>query len=91
MFKGAEALLFPPDRLKVATVQQIEQAHRLNHPMLTPVQIDRFVQSLREARSDPTFKKAIELATKGNNSVAKGILSFLKIQSCRIFAILGEC
>ena len=72
--KGTQALFFPSDPLQAATVQQIEEALQLKHPDLTPEQIDRFIQSLREARGDPTFDKALEEATNGNTRVAEGIL-----------------
>ncbi len=72
-FQGIRHTFFPGDPLAAATVQQIEQALRAKHPKLTPEQIERFMSSLQEARGDPTFKKAVEEAKKGNTRVAEGI------------------
>jgi tetratricopeptide (TPR) repeat protein len=72
-FKGVQALLFPPDLLGAATVEEIEAAVRAKSPKLTTTQIDQFIQSLRELRGDPSFKRAVEEARKGNTRVAEGI------------------
>src|SRR5262249_24591202 len=52
-FSGIQALAFPRDPLAAATVEQIEKAVRAKSPKLTGKQIDRFIDSLREARGDP--------------------------------------
>ena len=72
-FKGVEAIFFPSDPLQDVTVQQIEQVLSLKRPELTPEQIDRFISSLRAARGDATFEKAVEEAAKGNTRVAEGM------------------
>ena len=72
-FSGIQALVFPRDALAAATVEQIEKVLRAKSPQLTPTQIDRFVQSLREARGDPSFQHAVEEAQKGNTRIAEGI------------------
>jgi tetratricopeptide (TPR) repeat protein len=72
-FKGVQALLFPPDLLSAATVEQIEATLRLKSPKLTATQIDQFIQSLRELRGDPSFERAVDEAKKGNTRVAQGI------------------
>jgi pimeloyl-ACP methyl ester carboxylesterase len=51
VFKGVQALFFPPDVLGAATIEQIETAVRAKSPKLTATQIDRFIQSLRKGRS----------------------------------------
>ena len=61
------------DPLQTASVQQTEHALRLKHPELTPKQIERFMQVLRELRGDPSFENAVEQAEKGNLHVAQGI------------------
>jgi hypothetical protein len=71
--KGVQALLFPPDLLSAATVEQIETAVRAKSPRLTTAQIDQFIQSLRELRGDPSFRQAVEEARRGNTRVAEGI------------------
>jgi len=50
-FKGVQALLFPPDLLGAATVEEIEAAVRAKSPKLTATQIDQFIQSLRFAHT----------------------------------------
>jgi tetratricopeptide (TPR) repeat protein len=72
-FKGVQALLFPPDLLGAVTVEEIEAAIRAKSPKLTTTQIDQFIQSLRELRGDPSFRRAVEEAQKGNTRVAEGI------------------
>jgi len=72
-FKGLQAILFPPDLLGQATIEQIASALREKSPRLTPTQIDQFIQSLREARGDPSFERAVEEAKKGNTRIAEGI------------------
>src|SRR5262245_50148641 len=72
-YKGIQALLFPPDLLGTATVEQITGAIRAKSPNLAPTQIEQFIQSLREARGDPSFQRAVEEAKKGNTRVAEGI------------------
>ena len=73
LFKGLEAVFFPSDVLGAATVEQITSAIRAKSPNLTPTQIEQFIQSLREARGDPSFQRAVEEAKKGNTRVAEGI------------------
>ena len=72
-FKGIQATFLPPDPLKAASVQQIEQILRNNYPDATPEQIRQFLQALENSRSEPTFEKAVEEAEKGNIRVAQGI------------------
>ncbi|MEO1250492.1 MAG: hypothetical protein AAFW76_11760, partial [Pseudomonadota bacterium] len=72
-FTGVKQLAWPGDPLAAATVEQIEVALQLKHPELTPEQIDRIVESLREARGDPSFDEAVAEAEKGNTHVAEGI------------------
>ena len=72
-YKGVQALFFPPDVLGAATVEQIAGAIRAKSPNLTPIQIEQFIQSLRDARGDPSFARAVEEAKKGNTRVAEGI------------------
>jgi tetratricopeptide (TPR) repeat protein len=73
LFKGIEALFFPPDALGAASVQQITGAIRAKSPNLTPAQIEQFIGALREARGDPSFERAVEEAKRGNTRVAEGI------------------
>ena len=73
IFKGTEALFFPPDVLGKATVEQITGAIRAKSPNLAPTQIEQFIDALRDARGDPSFKRAVEEAKKGNTRVAEGI------------------
>ena len=73
LFKGIEALFFPPDALGAASVEQITGAIRAKSPNLTPTQIEQFIGALREARGDPSFERAVEEAKKGNTRVAEGI------------------
>ena len=72
-FTGVRQLIFPPDVLGTATVEQIEGALRDRSPPLTAAQIDQFLQSLRSLRGDPSFARAVEEARKGNTRVAEGI------------------
>ena len=71
--KGIQALFFPPDLLNAASVEQIENALRIKSPNLTSAQIEQFIKSLREARGDPSFDRAVEEANRGNTRVAEGI------------------
>jgi tetratricopeptide (TPR) repeat protein len=73
IFTGLRQLLFPPDILGTATVEQIESTLRNRSPPPTTAQIDQFVQSLRNLRGDPSFARAVEEARKGNTRVAEGI------------------
>ena len=73
LFKGTEALFFPPDVLGKATVEQITGVIRAQSPNLTPTQIEQFIGALREARGEPSFEHAVEEAKKGNTRVAQGI------------------
>ena len=73
LFTGFRQLIFPPDVLGTATVEQIEPALRDRSPPLTTAQIDQFLQSLRGLRGDPSFARAVEEARKGNTRVAEGI------------------
>ena len=73
VFKGVQALLFPRNLLNAASVEQIEDALRIKSANLTPLQIEQFIRSLREARGDPSFERAVEEAKKGNTRVAEGI------------------
>jgi pimeloyl-ACP methyl ester carboxylesterase len=70
-FKGLQAILFPPDLLGQATVEQIVGA--LREKKSTPTQIDQFIQALRDLRGDPSFRRAVEEAKKGNTRIAEGI------------------
>ena len=73
VFKGTQAVFFPPDALGMATVEQIEEVLQKKEPPLTAVQIDQFVQSLRKLRGDPSFERAVDEARKGNTRVRQGI------------------
>jgi tetratricopeptide (TPR) repeat protein len=73
-FKGVQALLFPPDLLSAASIEEITATLRVKSPRLTATQIDQFIQSLRELRGDPSFGQAVEEAKNGNTRVAEGIL-----------------
>ena len=73
LFTGVRQLLFPPDVLGTATVEQIETALRNRTPPLTPTQVDQFLRSLRGLRGEPSFAHAVEEARKGNTRVAEGI------------------
>jgi tetratricopeptide (TPR) repeat protein len=73
IFKGTQALFFPPDVLGATTVEQITSAIRTKSPNLTPAQIEQFIAALRDARGDPSFARAVEEAKKGNTRVAEGI------------------
>jgi tetratricopeptide (TPR) repeat protein len=73
LFKGTEALFFPPDVLGKASVEQITGAIRAKSPNLTPTQIEQFIGALREARGDPSFERAVEEAKKGHTRMAEGI------------------
>jgi tetratricopeptide (TPR) repeat protein len=65
--------LLARELLNAATVEQIETVLRAKSPKPTDTQIDRFMQSLRELRGDPSFVRAVEEAQKGNTHVAEGI------------------
>src|SRR5262249_39071919 len=73
LFKGTEALFFPPDVLGKASVEQITGVIRAQSPNLTPTQIEQFINALRQARNEPSFERAVEEAKKGNTRVAEGI------------------
>lgn len=73
LFKGVEAVFFPTDALGAASVEQITGAIRAKSPNLTPTQIERFIDALRQARGEPSFAHAVEEAKKGNTRVAEGI------------------
>jgi tetratricopeptide (TPR) repeat protein len=73
LFKGTEALFFPPDVLGKASVEQITAAILAKSPNRTPIQIEQFIDALRQARGDPSFERAVEEAKKGNTRVAEGI------------------
>ena len=45
IFKGIQALFFPPDLLNAASVEQIENALRIKSPNLTSAQIEQFIRS----------------------------------------------
>jgi pimeloyl-ACP methyl ester carboxylesterase len=47
LFKGTEAIFFPPDALGAATVEQITGAIRAKSPNLSPTQIEHFIESYR--------------------------------------------
>jgi len=68
------ALLFPPDLLSAATVEQIEAALRATSPKPTEAQVNHIIQTLRELRGEPPYEQAIEEAKKGNARVVEGIL-----------------
>jgi hypothetical protein len=65
--------LLARELLSAASIEQIETALRAKSPKSTETQIDRFIQSLRELRGDPSFARAVEEAQKGNTRVAEGI------------------
>jgi hypothetical protein len=73
ILSGAIVDLLARDLLGAASIEQIETAVRAKSPKLTAAQIDRFIQSLRELRGDPSFARAVEEARKGNTRVAEGI------------------
>jgi hypothetical protein len=73
LFTGVRQILFPPDVLGKASVDQIEMTLRERKPPLTTTQIDQFLESLRKLRGDPSFARAVEEARKGNTRVAEGI------------------
>ncbi|HZY59161.1 MAG TPA: hypothetical protein VFE56_05325 [Candidatus Binataceae bacterium] len=73
ILSGAILDLLAGEALGAATIEQIETAVRDKSPKLTAAQIDRFIQSLRELKSDPSFARAVEEAQKGNTRVAEGI------------------
>ena len=66
LFTGVRQILFPPDVLGKASVDQIEMTLRERKPPLTTTQIDQFLESLRKLRGDPSFARAVEEARKGN-------------------------
>jgi hypothetical protein len=61
------------ERLSTATIEEIEAVVRKKSPDLTTAQIDRFIQSLRDLKGDPSFARAVEEARNGNTRVAEGI------------------
>jgi tetratricopeptide (TPR) repeat protein len=73
LFKGTQGVFFPPDVLGTPTVAQITGAIRAKSPQVTSAQIEQFIDALRDARGDPSFKHAVEEAKKGNTRVAEGI------------------
>jgi len=73
LFKGIESLFFPLDVLSKASVEQITTVIRAKSPNLTAIQIEQFINALRQARGDPSFERAVEEAKKGNTRVAEGI------------------
>jgi tetratricopeptide (TPR) repeat protein len=73
LFKGTEALFFPPDVLGKASAEQIAGAIRAKSPFLTPIQIELVTNAIREARGDPSFERAVEEGKKGNTHVVEGI------------------
>jgi tetratricopeptide (TPR) repeat protein len=73
ILSGAILDLLAGEALGAATIEQIETAVRDKSPKLTAAQIDRFIQSLRELKGDPSFARAVEEAQKGNTRVAEGI------------------
>jgi tetratricopeptide (TPR) repeat protein len=62
-----------PDNLAKQILSGARTAVRAKSPKLTATQIDRFIQSLRELKGDPSFARAVEEAQKGNTRVAEGI------------------
>jgi tetratricopeptide (TPR) repeat protein len=73
ILSGAILDLLARESLDAATIERIEAAVRTKSPKLTATQIDRFIQSLRELKGDPSFARAVEEAQKGNARVAEGI------------------
>ena len=73
IFSGAILDLLARESLSAASIEQIETAVRAQSPKLTAAQIDRFIQSLRELKGDPSFARAVEEARNGNTRVAEGI------------------
>jgi tetratricopeptide (TPR) repeat protein len=61
------------ERLSTATLEEIEAVVRKKSSDLTAAQIDRFIQSLRDLKGDPSFARAVEAARNGNTRVAEGI------------------
>ncbi len=81
ILSGAILDLLARESLSAASIEQIETAVRAKSPKLTAAQIDRFIQSLRELKGDPSFARAVEEARNGNTRVAEGIwLQILKIE-----------
>jgi hypothetical protein len=70
---GAILDLLAREALGAASIEQIETAVRAKSPKLTAAQIDRFIQSLRDLKGDPSFARAVEEARNGNTHVAEGI------------------
>ncbi len=70
---GAILDLLAREALGAASIEQIETAVRAKSPKLTAAQIDRFIQSLRDLKGDPSFARAVEEARNGNTRVAEGI------------------
>jgi tetratricopeptide (TPR) repeat protein len=75
VFKGIEALFFPPDILSAATDDQIRGALRAKFPKLTPTQRELYINALRELQgeSEMSFERAVEETKKGNTRVSEGI------------------
>ena len=73
ILSGAILDLLARELLSAASIEQIETAVRAKSPKLTAAQIDRFIQSLRELKSDPSFARAVEEAQNGNTRVAEVI------------------
>ena len=75
LFKGTEALFFPPDVLGKASVEQITGAIKAKSPNLTPTQRELYINALRELEreGEPSFEHAVEEAKKGNTRVSEGI------------------
>ena len=73
LFMGFKATIWPSDPLNKATAQEIVQAFSTKKRELTPEQIESFIESLKAARGDPSFKQAVEQAKKGKVEIAKGI------------------
>jgi tetratricopeptide (TPR) repeat protein len=73
ILSGAILDLLAREALSEASIDEIETAVRAKSPKLTDAQINRFIQSLRELKGDPSFARAVEEALKGNTRVAEGI------------------
>jgi tetratricopeptide (TPR) repeat protein len=73
ILSGAILDLLAREALSAASIEEIETAVRAKSTKLTDAQIDRFIQSLRDLKGDPSFGRAVEEARKGNTRVAEGI------------------
>ena len=73
ILSGAIVDLLAREALSAASIDEIETAVRAKSPKLTAAQIDRFIQSLRDLKGDPSFARAVEEARNGNTRVAEGI------------------